>query len=84
MAARKFAISIPEDVMGHVDRAAKSRGMTRSRFISHVLAQVASARTDAEISRRVDALFSDQEVANEQAETVRAFRASAPRAGTEW
>jgi len=84
MAARKFAISVPEDVMREVDQAAARRGMARSRFIASVLARVAKARTDAEIARRVDALFSDPEVAREQAETARAFRRAAPRAGTDW
>lgn len=84
MAAKKFAISVPEDVMRHVDRAATRRGVTRSRFIADMLARVARARTDAEISRRVDALFSDPEVAREQARTAHAFRGAAPRAGTEW
>ena len=84
MAARKFAISVPEDVMRQVDRAAKRRRMTRSGFISRVLARVARARTDAEISERVNAFFSDPEVAREQRETARAFRRAAPTAGAEW
>jgi metal-responsive CopG/Arc/MetJ family transcriptional regulator len=82
--ARKFAISVPEDVMRQVDRAAKRRRMTRSAFISRVLARVARAQTDAEISRRVDELFSDAELAREQVETARAFRRSAPTAGAGW
>jgi hypothetical protein len=49
-----------------------------------VLARVARARTDAEISRRVDALFADPRVTREQAATARTFRHAAPRAGTEW
>ena len=69
--------------MREVDQAAARRGMAHSRFIASVLARVARARTDAEIARRVDALFSDPEVAREQAETARAFRRAAPRAGTE-
>ena len=84
MAARKFAISVPEQVMRHVDRAAARRGMTRSRFIADVLARVAKARTDAEISRRVNALFSDPEVAREQADTARVFRRAVPGAAAEW
>ena len=84
MAARKFAISVPESVMRHVDRAARRRGMTRSGFVSHVLSRVAEARTDAEISRRVDALFADPEVAREQGKTARTFRRRAPARGTEW
>jgi macrodomain Ter protein organizer (MatP/YcbG family) len=81
---RKFAISVPEAVMRHVDRAARRRGMTRSRFVSHVLARVAEARTDAEISRRVDALFADPALAREQRRTARAFRRRAGAPGTEW
>jgi hypothetical protein len=84
MAVRKFAISVPERVMRQVDAAARRRGMTRSGFISEVLGRVASARTDAEISRRVDALFADPGIAREQVETARAFRRAAPTAGTEW
>jgi hypothetical protein len=68
--------------MRHVDRAARRRGMTR--IVSHVLARVAEARTDAEISRRVDALFRDPEVAREQRQTARALRRRAPAGGTEW
>lgn len=84
MAVRKFAISVPEDVMRQVDRAATRRGTTRSGFIAHVLARVAGARTDAEISRRVNALFSDPQLTREQAGTARAFRRAALRPGTEW
>jgi len=83
MPARKFAISVPESVMRHVDRVARRRGMTRSGFVSHVLAHVAEARTDAEISRRLDALFADPEVAREQRKTARAFRRRAGARGTE-
>ena len=84
MAVRKFAISVPETVMRHVDRAARRRGMTRSGFVSQVLARVAEARTDAEISRRVDAFFADPELAGEQRRAVRALRRRAPARGTEW
>lgn len=56
---KKIAISVPEAVLSEVDRAAKRRGVTRSRFISEVLAKVAAARSDAEIRRRVNAIFSD-------------------------
>jgi metal-responsive CopG/Arc/MetJ family transcriptional regulator len=81
---RKFAISVPETVMRHVDRAARRRGMTRSGFVSHVLARVAEARSDAEISRRVDAFFAEPEVAREQRRTARAFSRRAGAPGTEW
>ncbi len=71
MGVRKFAISIPEAVMDQVDEAAKRRGITRSRFISEVLRKVARARSDAEITRRLDEVFSDPDVAAEQSRTSR-------------
>jgi metal-responsive CopG/Arc/MetJ family transcriptional regulator len=77
MAARRFAISVPDTVMRHVDAAARRRGMTRSGFIAEILARVATARTEAEISRRVDAFFAYPELAREQSATARAFRRAA-------
>ena len=73
MAVRKFAISVPEDVMVQIDEAAEQRGITRTRFITDVLRQVARARTDAEVTRRLDEVFSDAGVAREQRRTSRAL-----------
>ncbi|MBI2897693.1 MAG: type II toxin-antitoxin system HicB family antitoxin [Deltaproteobacteria bacterium] len=84
MGVRKIAISIPEEVLRQVDRAAKDRHMTRSRFISRALARIAQARRDAEITRRIDEVLSDPELAREQAETARAFQTARSARGTEW
>jgi metal-responsive CopG/Arc/MetJ family transcriptional regulator len=51
MSVTKFAISMPTETMGQVDRAAKRLGMTRSRYIALVLARVARRERDAAISR---------------------------------
>jgi metal-responsive CopG/Arc/MetJ family transcriptional regulator len=72
VAVRKIAISVPEDVLAQVDAAAAARGENRSRFITQMLKLLARARTDREISRRVDAVFADPEVAREQVKTARA------------
>lgn len=84
MATKKFAISVPEDVMAQVDGAAADRGITRSRFITEMLRRVASARTDAEIRRRVNEVFADPDVAEEQRETAQAYRSRGPHQGAEW
>ncbi len=84
MSTKKFAISVPEEVMAQVDAAARDRGETRSGFIVGVLRQVARARRDAEVSRRVDAFFADPDRAREQRDTARAFRRSRVEDGTEW
>jgi metal-responsive CopG/Arc/MetJ family transcriptional regulator len=72
VAVRKIAISVPEDVLSQVDAAAAERGENRSRFITQMLILLAQARTDREISRRVNAVFADPEVAREQVKTARA------------
>ena len=84
MAAKKIAISVPEEVLTAVDRAAAERSVTRSRFITDVLRRVAAARTDAEVRRRVDELFSDPRIAGEQRETARAGAAALRDSESEW
>ena len=84
MAARKFAISVPEEVMHQVDQAARRHGVTRSRFIGSVLARVARARSDAEVSRAIDEIFSDPEITREQAETAHAFGRIVPGPAAKW
>ena len=66
MAHRKTAIAVPADILDEVDRAARARGESRSRFISRILALVVRARRDAEVTRRLDALFADESLAQGQ------------------
>ncbi len=84
MPATKFAISVPTEVMQVVDRAARERGITRSRFISEVLRRVARAKNDSEISRRIDQALSDPDLVAEQRSTAAAYRRIQPPQGTEW
>jgi metal-responsive CopG/Arc/MetJ family transcriptional regulator len=84
MAAKKFALSVPEEVMDAIDEAAARQGVSRSFYIVQALRRIVSAKSDAEISRRINALFDDPEIAKEQAATARSFRRKTPRAGTEW
>ena len=84
MAAKKFAISVPEEVMEQVDALASRQGVTRSRLIADVLRKLARARSDEEITRRVNALFRDPAIAAEQCETARAFQRGGAAPGTEW
>jgi metal-responsive CopG/Arc/MetJ family transcriptional regulator len=84
MTVKKFAISVPEEVMLQVDRAAAARGVTRSRFVATLLRRAARARTDAEVTRQLDRLFADTSVADEQRTTAEAFGAAASTRGTEW
>lgn len=80
MGAAKIAISLPEDVLAEVDRAARERGESRSGFIRRVLVTATRLRRDAEVTRRLDALFAVPEVAEDQRRTARELDA----AGTSW
>ncbi len=85
MAARKFAISMPAEVMKLIDGAAADRGITRSRFIADVLRKAAQARSDAAITRQLNAVFADDEsVDREQRSTARALQRAGTTRGTEW
>ncbi len=66
MAHRKTAIAVPEDLLAAVDRAARARGESRSRFISRVLRLAVRAQRDAEVTRRLDALFADESTRDAQ------------------
>ena len=80
MAYRKTAITVPESVLADVDRAARVRGESRSRYITNVLRAAVRARRDAEITRRLDELFAAEDLTRAQREEA----AGLDEAGTDW
>jgi hypothetical protein len=70
MALRKTAIAISEQLLAAVDRAAESRGETRNRFVTLILQEAVRARRDAEITKRLNQLFADPDLAAEQLRTA--------------
>ena len=71
MAVRKTAIAIPEALLTDVDRCARERGESRSRYITRVLEVAVRARRDADITRRLDELFADQKLLEDQRKGAR-------------
>jgi metal-responsive CopG/Arc/MetJ family transcriptional regulator len=65
MAYRKTAIAVPEEILDQVDRAAQERGESRTGFIVRVLRAAVRARRDAQITRKLDALFAEESVREE-------------------
>lgn len=65
MAYRKTAIAVPADILDEVDRAAQERGESRSRYIVRILNAAVRARRDAEVTRKLDALFADESLRTE-------------------
>ena len=80
MATSRIAITVPEDLLVAVDVAAGERGESRSGFISRVLRAALAARRDSEITRRLNELFANEEVAAEQRRLTRGMDS----AGTDW
>ena len=82
MRSTKFAISVPAETMLEVDRAAKRLGVTRSRYISLVLARVAKRQRDAAISKRVDEALA--EISEQDLGFVQYLQRARRDEGTEW
>jgi hypothetical protein len=80
MPLRKTAIAVPETLLADVDRAATERGESRSAYITRVLSVAVRTRRDAEITRKLDALFADEHLTKAQ----RGEAAALDRVGTDW
>ena len=80
MALHKTAIAVPEALLADVDRAASERGESRSAYITRVLSVAVRARRDAEITRKLDELFSQTAVKKAQRKSAAAL----DEVGTDW
>ena len=80
MAHVKTAITVPADVLAEIDRAARARGESRSKYITRVLRAVARARRDADITTRLNELFATEDSARSQG----ADTAFLDQIGTSW
>ena len=80
MPLRKTAIAVPNDLLAAVDRAARQRHESRNRFVTRVLEYAVRARRDAEITRRLNELFSAPEFADQQSRAASELDAM----GTPW
>jgi metal-responsive CopG/Arc/MetJ family transcriptional regulator len=80
MPARKTAIAVPEVLLAKVDRAARERGESRSRYITRVLEVAVRARRDAEITRKLDTLFANEAFRDVQAHNAREL----DETGSDW
>jgi hypothetical protein len=65
-ALRKTSVAVPSDVLDFVDREARLRKESRSRFVTRVLREAMRARKGRDITRQLDALFADPAIAEEQ------------------
>ncbi len=80
MPLRKTAIAISDDLLSAVDRAAQSRGESRNRFITLVLQEAVHARRDSEVTKRLNELFANDDLAQEQSREA----SELDTVGTDW
>ena len=80
MPLRKTAIAVPADLLSEIDRAAREQRESRNRFVTRVLQAAVRARRDADVTRRLNELFADPDVHQEQIRTA----AELDAAGTDW
>lgn len=80
MPLRKTAIAAPDDLLAAVDRVARARGESRNRFVTRVLQHAVRARRDAEITQRLNELFTVPEIARRQARGA----SELDRIGSDW
>jgi hypothetical protein len=80
MALRKVTIAVPDDLLSAVEGAARARGESRSQFVTRVLQEAVDARRDADVTKRLNQLFADFDLAREQARGA----AELDGVGTDW
>jgi hypothetical protein len=80
VALQKTAIAVPAALLAEIDEAARERSESRNRLINRILGAAMRARSDADVTRRLDELFADPSVADEQRRSAR----SLDDAGTAW
>lgn len=61
MAAKKIAISVPEDVLKRVDRMAKRRKLSRSALISRALREISRVAQEDDIAERINRALAEGE-----------------------
>ncbi len=84
MNTQKVAITIPMNLVNIIDAISKQRGMSRSKFISIVLAERVSEERNRSIKEAYNRIFSDESVCNEQLQTAGWFEGSGNIEGQEW
>lgn len=66
MARSKIAITVPDEIIQHLDTIAKKRKMSRSKLISEILENNLSKLLDEELASTYDDIYSDERIQKEQ------------------
>jgi len=81
--AAKIAISMEPELLGRIDRTAKRRKLSRSAYVREAVEDALARERTAELAARIDAVFADEAVNQEQRTTSEALGQDFLRNGSE-
>lgn len=84
MNTQKVAVTIPKKLVVMIDVISRQEGLSRSRYISRVLAERLAREQNKSIREAYDKIFSDTEIQKEQLKTANWFEGSGCAEGQEW
>ncbi len=84
MSTQKVAVTIPKNLVTMIDMISKKEGVSRSRYISRVLAENLLKTQDRRIGEAYDSVFSDTKIRKEQLDISNWFEGSGCADGQEW
>jgi metal-responsive CopG/Arc/MetJ family transcriptional regulator len=84
MTTQKVAITMPEELMKDIDMISKTKGLSRSRYISSALSLKVADEKKRFITEAYDNVFSDEKIREEQINTAKWYEGVGAEGGQEW
>jgi len=84
MNTQKVAITVPKNILIIIDTISKSKGLSRSKYISTVLKKNILDEKAQHLKDTYDKVFSDDSIQAEQLSTAKWFEETGKKGGQEW
>ena len=84
MNTQKVAITVPKNILIMIDNISKSKGLSRSKFISTVLTKNILDEKAQYLKDAYDKVFSDDSIKAEQLSIAEWFEKAGEKGGQEW
>lgn len=84
MNTQKVAITVPKDLIPIIDEISRSKGVSRSNFISRVLREKVQDEKKQKLKEAYNRVFSDDSIKKEQLDTCEWFEAMGDNEGQGW
>lgn len=84
MNTQKVAITVPKNILILIDTISKSKGLSRSKYISTMLKKTIMDEKAQHLKDAYDKVFSDNSIQAEQLSTAKWFEEAGKKGGQEW